>query len=131
VPTPQFAALNTDFVLALSAGYCEAAIDVLGQIGFHFLISPVVEESLYDIYLEGRYDESKSAAAEAHGRLASFGILTPSLDGMDRYYTRETAEKWLRENLCEDCYFNDYLAVTEASRLQAKLLLTARPVIHC
>ncbi|MGH8102133.1 MAG: hypothetical protein ACREIW_12610 [Chthoniobacterales bacterium] len=130
MPT-QFVALNTDFVLAIAAGYCEAGIDVLGKLGFHFLVSPVVEESLYDIYLEGRYDESKRIAAETHSRLASFGVLTPSLDGMGRFYTRETAEKWLNDQLCQGCYFNDYLAVTEASHLGAKILLTARPVLHC
>lgn len=129
---PQFAALNTDFVLALTAGACEQAIDVLGQLGFHFLVSPVVEESLFWISVNGRYDESKQCAASAHPRLASLGIITPGLDGMDRFYTRDFATKCLETNLCgQGCYLNDYLAVAEASRLQATVLLTARPVLHC
>jgi len=34
-------------------------------------------------------------------------------------------------NLCPGCYLNDYLAVAEASHIQADLLLTARPVVGC
>ena len=131
MPRPRFAALNTDFVLALAGGSHQGAIDTLGRLGYYFLVSPVVEESLFDIHTSGKHRSSRETAAKALKSLAAWGFLTPHLDGLGRHYTREAAVSMRTANICPGCYQNDYLAVAEASHLEAEVLVTARPVVNC
>lgn len=127
-----FAALDTDFVFALEVGSnaCKSALDILGQSGFHFLISPVVEESLYWLSVEAPHEETKQRAVDCLVHFAIHGFLQASPGGMDRLFARNTAETWLRESLCADATVNDYLLVTEAAQLGARVLVTSRkPII--
>jgi hypothetical protein len=126
-----FAAFDTDFVLALEAGSgaCKSALDILGQSGFHFLVSPVVEESLYWLSWGAQHEETKQTAADCLVHFAVHGLLPASPSGMDLLLTRNTAEIWLKASLCTGATINDYLIVTEAAQLGARVLVTSRKAI--
>jgi hypothetical protein len=128
----SFAALDTDFMLALEAGFtgCQSAIDFLGKVGFHCLVPPCVEESLFWLSVDAENPAMKSLAASTLSSFSSYGILKDDLRGMDKLLTRKSAEEWLASSLCPDATVNDYLLVTESSQLGAKVLLTASdPII--
>lgn len=78
---PGFAVLNADFALGLLAGVpkLQGAADLLTRLGFKLMVTPVVEESLYWIQCETGLQEAKKATVGSSAKLASLGILAPSL----------------------------------------------------
>ena len=98
--------------------------------GFHCLIPPSVEESLFWLSTEAQNPAVQRLAASSLARLASYNIFKDDLAGMDKLLTRKCAEEWLHATLCPGATYNDYLVVTESSRLGARVLLTSNePII--
>ncbi len=127
MPAPnRFAAIDTDVLLALTAGdeECQEAIDGLSRAGFYCIVTETQLQELADIcHHEGDQSIQTHAGKTLQG-ITNFGFITPSLTSVQMGVAERVAQKLVEFMKSEEV--NDGLVVAEAAYNGCRILITRR-----
>jgi hypothetical protein len=131
-PPRRFAAVDTDFLLALAAGSdnCAEVIDWFSRLGFYPLSTGTVLQELMDIEQQEDADPFVKQNAEiALSNLATWGILDAPLSPTDNGIAKIVGAKFSEKGVLPDEHENDGLIVAEAALHDCKMLVTYRKTL--
>lgn len=131
VPRQKFAALDTSFLLKLSAGeeHCEAVIDWFARINVYPVITGTVLQELLDVELKDPKIQNRERAHEAKQNIPIWGFVCIPSDDVSTAISKIIAGKLFeKQALPDDCH-NDALVIAEAAYNDCKILITERKLL--
>lgn len=104
---------------------CDASIDLLTIRDGFALATPSVMQQLQDMATRGKEEALRGIAAKTLRSMATWNIVTPSLDSKDHALAEAAAKKIMDKGLCGN--YQRALVLAEASITKSRLLLTFNP----